>query len=287
MEWQQILITVVFCSLFLCGSCFLFCFYSCLYFRLYRSIQNLILMIAFHRFWKPELEEKKHVDYKIIRFETGNGDTGKLICLECHSSKSVVIHFHENGSTIEEGYERAGILKLALKKSIVIVEYPGYMESRRYISEDMIMDHAYGAVEWILKKFQNFDTKKLYIIGQSIGCGVAITLAKRYNCAGLILQSPYKSLIKVMYDYNCLFGIFLIFIDSFDAENISKEISCPTLVLAGIFDDLIDARQSADIYKNIKTKEKHLDIGDHGHVFDAIEFSLCCKRFIKRNKIYA
>ena len=84
-------------------------------------------------------------------------------------------------------------------------------------------------------------------MGKSIGSGAATLLASKFQPRVLILQSAYMSLTKVAQD---MFGKFVGYFLSthFNNEERIKSVKCPTLLIHGKRDDLINCKHSEALY---------------------------------------
>lgn len=100
---------------------------------------------------------------------------------------------------------------------VSLFEYPGYGFREGTPTEESFTETAAEAVELLIKEKQAGE--ELYILGESIGSGVACQMAARYadEIKGVILTTPFDSLINTaarMYSY---LPVRSFYIDQFDS----------------------------------------------------------------------
>ena len=109
-----------------------------------------------------------------------------------------VIVFHGNaGYALHRTYFVDGFTGPAARPpwNVHLFEYPGYGARDGRPSESTIKKAALEAVTTVLEH----QTGALYLVGESLGCGVASHLAaqKSNQIAGLLLITPYPNLVEV------------------------------------------------------------------------------------------
>jgi pimeloyl-ACP methyl ester carboxylesterase len=104
--------------------------------------------------------------------------------------------FHGNaGHALHRNYYVNGLVALHAGWEVYIFEYPGYGARPGSPSEAAIKSSAERALRLLLSR----DSRPLYILGESLGSGVASYLAGTFpsQVAGLLLVTPFSSLVDV------------------------------------------------------------------------------------------
>ncbi len=101
-----------------------------------------------------------------------------------------------------------------------------------------------------MTKIMNFEKRDIIIMGRSIGSGPATHLAQKYECGGLILISPFKSLKCVARDNFGGFGSLFVK-QRFDNGEKIKNVKCPCLFIHGKEDTLIPFEHSKFLYSKL------------------------------------
>lgn len=151
----------------------------------------------------------------------------------------LVLHFHGNGEQLgwvewmADRWEAHGV-------GFVAVEYPGYGLAREQgsPSEASIVAAADAAVKWIEKELK-VAPERLILSGQSLGTGVAMTLASRGVGERVILLSPYTSLPDVGACAMPFLPVRLLMRDRFDSLEKAPRVRQPVLVIHGKQDEVV------------------------------------------------
>ena len=110
------------------------------------------------------------------------------------SDAPVILIFHGNGGAPAG---RAELYKALAGDDfgLLAVGYPGYGGNLGTPSEEHLFQSAQANYNWLMAK--GYKADQIIIAGQSLGTGVAIWLAQSHRAAGLLLQSPYTSMIDM------------------------------------------------------------------------------------------
>lgn len=82
------------------------------------------------------------------------------------------------------------------KVHIVAINYPGYAESEGTPSEASLFAMAERTYDWVK---ENIPHSRVYVMGYSLGTGVAAYLSSRRKIDGLTLVTPYSSMLDVVH----------------------------------------------------------------------------------------
>jgi uncharacterized protein len=179
----------------------------------------------------------------------------------------VVVHFHGNAEQV--GY--LGWLALAYESrgvSFVAVEYPGYPGTTGGPSEDGIVEASEAALKHLTTELK-IDRSRLVLEGQSVGTGVAVTLAARGWGRRLVLLSPYTSLPDVAAKALPFVPARLLMRDRFDSASRAGELKVPTLIIHGTNDQVIPYALGESLSKLIPgAKLLTVEGGGHNDLWD-------------------
>ncbi|KAL4218461.1 Alpha/beta hydrolase domain-containing protein 13 [Mactra antiquata] len=176
-----------------------------------------------------------------------------------------VIMLHGNAGNIGHRLMMTYFLYKHAHCNILMVEYRGYGRSAGKPSESGLYCDAECALEYMINR-EDIDSKKLFVMGSSLGGAVSIKLTSdpKYSgkVAGLILENTFTSLPDVA---KSLFGIkALDFLPLFCYKNkyLSEyrigKITLPTLFLSGQNDDLIPPHMMLSLYNMSGSTQKRL-----------------------------
>ena len=81
--------------------------------------------------------------------------------------------------------------------------------------------------------------KNIVIYGESLGTGVATHLSQNRNFAGLILETPFTSMIDAAKKFYPYIPVGLLLKDKFENKNKIKNIKSPILIMHGEKDQIV------------------------------------------------
>jgi hypothetical protein len=126
-----------------------------------------------------------------VWFPTSDGLRLHAWFVEAPGSRVVTLYLKGNGTNLTN---RPGHLREipAAGSSVLLLDYRGYGKSQGrpterglYLDADAGYDHLIG---------MGYEPGQIVVLGESLGSAVAVDLARRRPCAGLILECPITSL---------------------------------------------------------------------------------------------
>jgi pimeloyl-ACP methyl ester carboxylesterase len=175
-----------------------------------------------------------------------------------------VLIMHGNAGTAFQCGHYADTIQGAAPLDVFIVEYPGYADRPGKPSERALYESAAEAFELLPAN------GPVYLVGESLGTGVAAYLAGRYpeTVAGLILLAPYNRLAAVGQAHMPIFPVRLLLRDRFPAEDYLRSYHGPLAVLVAGQDTAIPEKFGRRLYEGYAGPKRLWEFpqGDHGTV---------------------
>ena len=147
-----------------------------------------------------------------------------------------IIYCHGNSCDIGTAFnECCGLAKLT-KYIIVCFDYPGYGIYENIEPNEKNIYESIRLVYKFVNEQLKFDENSIIVYGFSLGTGVAFDLAcsKNYNFGGLILQSPFLSILRTIYNMQKTR-----FFDLFNNCDKAKLLNIKTLFIHGNNDKIV------------------------------------------------
>ncbi|MBE2233302.1 MAG: alpha/beta hydrolase [Anaerolinea sp.] len=147
--------------------------------------------------------------------------------------------------------------------NLFILDYRGYGESEGKPSEKGLYLDGEAAWNWLTARAQ-LDRIPAYVLGKSLGSGVASYLAARQAPAGLILDSAFTA----MHDLIAIHARWLPRVLTpklYDTLSRIGTITCPTLVIHGERDDLVPLLHGLTLYRSLRAPKALAIIPGAGH----------------------
>lgn len=152
----------------------------------------------------------------------------------------VYLYFHGNADGLNERATRFAYLA-STGAGVLAFSYRGYGGSGGTPTEALLHSDAreiYSALSKI------YPEKRIILFGESLGTGVALELATHVNPAGIILDSPYYSVVERAHASYPWLPVSLLLQDQFRSDLFIRHVGTPILILHGMRDELIPLSDS-------------------------------------------
>jgi len=139
---------------------------------------------------------------------------------------------------------------------------------------------ARSAIKWLNSK--GITKENIILYGESLGTGVAVEVAQNKNYAGVILESPFTSMVNMGKKYYPLFPVRFLLKDKFESYKKIKKVSAPILVIHGKIDKIVPFAMGKKMYE-LANEPKFFyfqEYGDHMVDYDE-ELLSVLKKFIQ------
>ena len=157
-----------------------------------------------------------------------------------------LLFFHGNAGKLDNRvYKLNELSKLDL--NYLIVAYRGFSGNAGNPTESGLYDDAYSAKIWLNKN--GIEDKDIIVYGESLGTAVAVDLASRFKFSGLILESPFTSMVELAQNYYPIFPVKLILKDRYESKKKLKDIKSPVLVMHGKKDNIVPFYMGEQIFE--------------------------------------
>jgi hypothetical protein len=152
---------------------------------------------------------------------------GPLTLLLCHGNAGNISHrvdkifrFHELGA------------------SVFVFDYRGYGKSRGRPSEEGLYRDGEAAYQYLVET-RKLPPDHILLYGESLGCAVAVELARHHPARALILESPFTSTIGMANHYYPWLPARWLLRDHYDSLAKMPEIRLPLLLMHSRQDEIV------------------------------------------------
>ena len=191
--------------------------------------------------------DKISVDIEKVKIETA--DNIKL--LGWYHEKNLkdyktLVYFHGNAGSLENRIHKLNHFQ-DMNINFLIIAWRGFNGNKGKPSERGLYVDGKSAIDWLKKK--GVDEKNLILYGESLGTGVATHLAQNKNYAGVILETPFTSMVDAAKNFYPYIPINLLLKDKFENFKKVKNINTPILVMHGEVDQIVPFSMGKKIYE--------------------------------------
>lgn len=223
---------------------------------LYVALTALAATVVDRMLYFPDYASRKAPE-NLIRVPLPDGGSLAAVYLPNPAAKHTLWFFHGNA-------EDLGSLEPFLRElhargfAVFAYDYPGYGVSTGTPNEKAIYA-ANAAAARYLQDTLHVPLSRVILVGRSLGGGPATDLATREPVAGLVLQSAFMSVYRVMT------RVRLLPFDQF--ENLRKlpRVKCPVLVMHGTADEVIAFKHGEKLFAAALGKKSYLWIEGAQH----------------------
>jgi uncharacterized protein len=131
--------------------------------------------------------------------------------------------------------------------TIVAINYRGYGKSEGSPSETALAADALAIYDAIAMR-SDVDAKHIVAVGRSLGTGVAVKLAAARPLSGVILASPYDSLVALGRTHYPWLPVSWLLKHRFDVDADARRMRIPMLAVVASSDTIIPRARSQSLY---------------------------------------
>jgi len=157
-----------------------------------------------------------------------------------------ILFLHGNAGSLENRIHKINHFK-NMNVNFLIIAWRGFSGNDGKPTEKGLYEDASSAITWL--KSQGIKESNIIIYGESLGTGVATEIAQNKNFAGIILESPFTSMIDAGKDKYPYLPVRLLLKDKYESDKKMKNINIPVLIMHGKVDDIVPFHMGEKMYK--------------------------------------
>ena len=213
----------------------------------------LLIFLYFYQgklLYHPNVNSYTEVDNLIPKIEKVNIPTSDNLNLlgwfhKKDISKKTILFLHGNAGSLENRIYKLNHFK-NLDLNFLIIAWRGFSGSSGKPSEKGLYEDALSAVKWL--ESNEIYENNIIVYGESLGTAVAVELAQNKNFAGIILESPFTSMIETAKKYYPFFPVKLLLKDKYESINKIRNIHSPILIMHGKQDKIVPFKMGKKMY---------------------------------------
>jgi hypothetical protein len=190
-----------------------------------------------------------------------------------------ILYFHGNAGQLENRIHKLNHFK-NMNVNFLIIAWRGFSGNDGNPSEKGLYTDGESAIKWLQNK--GIEEENIILYGESLGTGIAIQIAQNKNFAGLVLETPFTSMVEAAKNFYPYIPVGLILKDKYKNDKKIKNVNIPVLVMHGEADQIVPFWMGKKVF-NLANEPKYLyftKTDDHMMEYDE-KLVLALKSFIE------
>lgn len=193
----------------------------------------------------------------ILKLTTSNQQHLSALYLNHPTAQYTVLYSHGNGEDL--GKIQPHLTQLnRLGFRVFAYDYRGYGTSQGQPSESAAYEDIQTVYNYLTTQLKT-PSQQIILMGRSIGSGPSVYLATQKPVAGLILESAFTSIFRVIVPFP------LLPFDKFPNRDRLPQVRCPVLIIHGTQDSIIPFHHGQALYATANQPKTFLPIVDADH----------------------
>ena len=212
------------------------------------------------------LNDKINFNYKEIFIETDKNIKLKSWFINKDLKKfKTVVFFHGNAGNLLNRVHKINELN-KLDINILLTSWRGFSGNKGKPSEKNLYYDAQQIINWL--KVQGLDNKDIVLYGESLGTGVATELASKNNFGGIILESPFTSMVDTAKIYYPYLPVNFLLKDRYDSKSKINDIKTPILIMHGKMDNIVPQQMGLELFEKANNPKYSYFPEDDDHMMN-------------------
>ena len=220
--------------------------------------------LMYHPSTNNFLDENK-LNHKIEKIRISSDNELKAWYFKKNENFKTLLFFHGNAGSLENRIYKLNYLS-KLKLNYIIVAYRGFSGNKGNPTEEGLYKDARAAKYWL--NLNNISDQNIIIYGESLGTAVAIDLAKDHKFAGIILESPFTSMLELSRKYYPWAPSKLLLKDKYETDKKIKKIFSPILILHRKKHKIVPFEMGEELFKKANNPKYNYFIENDGHMIE-------------------
>jgi len=180
---------------------------------------------------------------------------GLIADRDAPAPNGTIVVFHGNGGTaFDRGFYLKSLMELGFR--VVLAEYPKYGGRPGKVGEKPFVADGLETVRLAYEQYG----EPLYLLGESLGCGVAAAIAKHTSVpiAGIVLITPWDTLAAVAKSLFPFLPVSLLLTDKYDSIDNLQSFNGKISVIGAERDEILPIRHARNLYQSLPEGKKRM-----------------------------
>ena len=147
-----------------------------------------------------------------------------------------ILYLHGNAGSLENRIHKINHFN-DMNINFLLLAWRGFSGNKGKPTEQGLYEDARSAIKWLIEK--GILEENIIIYGESLGTGIATEIAQNKKYAGVILESPFTSMVAAAKSKYPIFPVKLLLKDKYESDKKIKNIKSPILIMHGEVDKIV------------------------------------------------
>ena len=157
-----------------------------------------------------------------------------------------IVYFHGNAGKLENRIHKLNHFK-DINVNFLIISWRGFSGNSGKPTEKGLYEDGKSTIDWL--KNIGLSDKDIVLYGESLGTGIATHIAQNRKFAGLVLETPFTSMVDAAKNVYPYIPVGILLKDRYENEKKIKHINIPVLVMHGEADQIVPFKMGKKIYE--------------------------------------
>ncbi len=217
-------------------------------------------------------------DGETVRFARENSVLYGWLLNKSMINDTLLVYYGGNGEDI---YYALDQFRQYADCATLLVNYRGYNDSTGQPGEKEFFTDALFIFDTITNQYK---PKNIFIIGRSLGSGVASYMASKRQVSGTVLITPFYSLQSIAKNRYPFLPVSLLLKHKFLSSHFIRNTTSPILIIYGGKDSIVPPENTKQLIKAIKTEKTlcYIEEAEHNTIDLFSEYTLSLHQFIEK-----
>lgn len=181
------------------------------------------------------------------------------------AGKPVIVYAHGNaGNFMERNFRFLPWYRTGY--GIAVVSYPGFEGNPGSPTEQGNYASARNVLQTVIARGQ--PPEKIILVGESMGTGVMVQVATEFAVGGIVLESPFTSLVATAQYHYPFLPVALLMHDRYESLAKINRVKAPLLLIHGERDKVVPFVQGKTLFTAANEPKEAMFIPHAGHSND-------------------
>lgn len=193
---------------------------------------------------------------------TSDGETLVLWFAPPATGRPVILFLHGNAGSIADRADRMAFYQ-SRGFGAAFLSFRGYGGSTGRPSETGLIRDAEAALRFL--RAAAVPDRRIAVVGESLGTGVAVQIAARHRIGALVLEAPFTAAVDIAARAYPWLPVRHLMRDQFRSRSVIGEVRAPLLILHGEADSVIPFAFGQGLFALGNDPKTFLSLGPVGH----------------------